>query len=87
MLDWAVGKGLRLKLWRLRESEVKEEFAEWVNNKYHSNGNWCGLKKKLSDVASGVWGYTKCKSRHFETWWWNKDVDVAACKKREIFRT
>ena len=27
----------KLKLWRLRESEVKEEFAEEVNNKCDGN--------------------------------------------------
>ena len=70
----------KLKLWRLRESEVKDEFAEGVNNKCDGNEDWCGLKMLL-DVASKVCGYTKDKSRHFETWWWNKDVDVAVCRK------
>ena len=46
----------------------------------------CGLKRKLLDVASEVCGYTKDKPRHFETWWWNKDVDVVVCSKRELFR-
>ena len=40
------------KLWRLRESEVKEEFAEGVNNKCDGNEDLCGLKRKLLDVAS-----------------------------------
>ena len=34
----------KLKLWRLRESEVKE-FAEGVNNKCDGNEDWCGLKE------------------------------------------
>ena len=76
----------KLKLWRLRESEVKEEFVEGVNNKCDGNEDWCGLKRKLLDVASEVCGYTKSKPRHFETRWWNKDVDVAVCRKRELFR-
>ena len=33
-----------------------------------------------------VFFYTKGKPRHFETWWWNKDVDVAVCRKKELFR-
>ena len=41
------------------------------------------FERKLLDVASEVCGYTKYKPRHFETWWWNKDVDVAVCRKRE----
>ena len=34
----------KLKLWRLRELEVKEEFAEGVNNKCDGTEDWCGLK-------------------------------------------
>ena len=41
----------KLKLWRLRESEVKEEFAEGVNSKCDGNEDWCDLKRKLLDVA------------------------------------
>ena len=57
----------KLQLWRLRESEVKEEFAEGVNNECDGNEGWCGLKRMLLDVASEVCGYTKVKPRHFET--------------------
>ena len=42
----------KLKLWRLRESEVKKEFAERINNKCDGNEDWCGLKKRLLDVVS-----------------------------------
>ena len=76
----------KLKLLILRESELKEEFADGVNNKCDGNEDWYDLKGKLLDVASEVCGYTKGKPRHFETWWWNKDVDVAVCRKRELFR-
>ena len=44
------------------------------------------MKRKLLDVASEVCGYTKGKPRHFEMWWWNKDVDVTVCRKGELFR-
>ena len=37
----------KLKLSRWRESEVKEEFAEGINNKYDRNEDWCGLKRKI----------------------------------------
>ena len=76
----------KLKLWRLTESELKEEFADGVNNKCDGNEDWYDLKSNLLDVASDVCGYTKGKPRHFETWWWNKDVDVAVHRKRELFR-
>ena len=76
----------KLELWRLRESEVKEDFAAGVNNKCDGNEDWCGLKRKLLDVVSEVCSYTKSKPRHFETWWWNKYMDVAVYRKRELFR-
>ena len=69
----------KLKLSRLRESRVKEEFAEGIDNKYDGSEDWCGLKRKLLDVASEVCDYTKGKPKHFEMLWWNKDVDVAFC--------
>ena len=72
----------KFKPWRLRESVVKEEFAEGVNNKCDGNEDWCDLKRLL-DAASEICGYTKGKPRHFETWLWNKDVDVAVCRKRK----
>ena len=65
---------------------MKEEFVEGVNNKCDVNEDWCGLKRRLLDVASEVCGYTKGKPRHIETWWWNKYVDVAVFRKRELFR-
>ena len=65
---------------------MKVEFAEGINNKYNGNEDWCGLKRKLLDVVSEVCGYTKSKPRDFEAWWWNKDVDVAVCRKRDLFR-
>ena len=70
----------------MRELEVNEEFADGVDSKNNGNEDWSGLKRKLLDVASEVCGYTKSKPRHFETWWLNKDVDVAGCRKRELFR-
>ena len=36
----------KLKLWKFRESEVKEKFAERVSNKCDGNEDWCGLKRK-----------------------------------------
>ena len=34
----------KLKLWRLGESEVKEESFQGVNNKCDGNEDWCGSK-------------------------------------------
>ena len=76
----------KLKLMRFSESQVKEEFADAVNNKCNGNEDWCGLKRKFLDGASEVCGYTKGKPRHFEMWWWNRDVSVTLYGKRELFR-
>ena len=48
----------KLKLWSLRKSEVKEEFAGGINNNCGGNEDWCGLKRKLLDVLSEVCAYT-----------------------------
>ena len=74
----------KLKLRRLTKSEVKEKFAERVNNICDGNEDSYGLKRKLLDVASEIWDYTKGKPKYSETWWWNKNVDVAVCRKREL---
>ena len=37
----------KLRLWRLRESEMKQEFAEGVNNKCDSNQDCYGLKRRF----------------------------------------
>ena len=55
----------KLKLWRLRESEVKGEFCGGVN-KCDGNEYWCGLKRKLLDAMRHVCGYTKIKPKNLE---------------------
>ena len=60
---------------------MKEEFAEGVNIKCDGTEDWCGLKRKLLDVVSEVYGYTKGKPRHFETWLCNKGVDVVVLER------
>ena len=84
-MDMVLKRKVTRRLWRLRDSDVKEKFVEGVNNKCNSNEDWYGLKKKLLDVASEICGYAKGKPTYFETWWWNKDVVVAECRKRELY--
>ena len=31
-------------------------------------------------------GYTKGKLRHFEMWWWNRDMDMDVGRKKELFK-
>ena len=71
---------------RVRGERRVCRFAERVSNKCDGNEDWCSLERKLLDIASEVCGYTKDKPRHLKTWWWKKDVSVAVCRKRELFR-
>ena len=65
---------------------MKEQFAKGFNSKCDGNEDQCGLKRKLLNVAGEVCGFTERKPRHFETSWWNKDMGVAVCRKRKLFR-
>ena len=62
----------------------ERRFTEEVNSKCVGNEGWFVFKRKFLDVASEVCGYTKGKPRYFETWWWNKGVDVVECRKRVL---
>ena len=73
----------------VRKRGQKEEKAErnsFVRKNCDGNDNWGSLERKLLDVAKDACGYTKGKLRHFERWWWNRDVNVAIYRKRELFR-
>lgn len=41
-----------LKLWKLKESEVKKMFAKKVNKTCDGNEDWHGLQNKLLDAAT-----------------------------------
>ena len=75
-MDMLFKKKVRRKV---RESEVKKEFAEGVNNKCDGNEDWCGLKRKLLDVAIEVCVILKANPGIWKSSWWNKDMDVAVC--------
>ena len=70
---------------RLKEPKLKEMFAEKFKERYYRNENWGSLKKKLSGVIREVCGYIKGKPRRVKTWWWDREVDVAVSRKRDLF--
>lgn len=41
-----------LKLWKLKESEVKKMFAKKVNKRCDGNEDWHGLQNRLLDAAT-----------------------------------
>ena len=72
---------VKVKGERETESKLKERLTEGVNSKCEGHEDWCDLKRKLLDVAGEVCHYTKCKPRHSEMWWRNKNVDATVCRK------
>ena len=44
---------------------MKQEFTKGVNNKCDGNESWCGLKRKLLDVASEVCCCFKAETQAF----------------------
>ena len=73
-----------LKLWSLKEPEVKQMFGVKVNERWDSYEDSGGLRRKLLDVAREVCGYTKDKLRHSEKRLWHSDVDVGVSGKRDL---
>ena len=41
-MDVVLKRKVTRRLWRLRDSDVKEKFVEGVNNKCNSNEDWYG---------------------------------------------
>ena len=51
----------------------------------NGNEDWCGLKRKLLDVASEVCGYTKGKPRYFEMWCGGIKKWILLCLERKRY--
>src|SRR5213083_131660 len=79
----------RHKVWRLRETEIRKDFAERVQyrEERREEGDlesmWKGLKDCLLEET--VCGKTKERARHKITWWWNKDTELAVKDKRRAY--
>src|SRR5437867_3782935 len=81
----------RHKVWRLRETEIRKDFAERVQyrEERREEGDlesmWKGLKDCLLEETEAVCGKTKGRARHKTTWWWNKDTELAVKDKRRAY--
>jgi len=73
----------RLEVWKLREPNVKQEFAQLVTDRkdelfeadnVESKGN--AMKEVWQKATEQVCGWTKGPPRHSETWWWNVNVNL-----------
>src|SRR3989442_4323228 len=80
-----------LPIWRLRETEIRKDFAERVRcrEERREEGDlesmWKGLKDCLLEETEAVCGKTKGRARHKITWWWNKDTELAVKDKRRAY--
>src|SRR5206468_10174929 len=81
----------RHKVWRLRETEIRKDFAERVRcrEERREEGDlesmWKGLKDCLLEETETVCGKTKGRVRHEITWWWIKDTELAIKDKRRAY--
>ena len=78
----------RLKVWKLRQPNVKHEFARLITERkdeVFEAGNvkskWNAMKEVWQKATEQVCGQTKGPPRHSETWWWNDEVAKAIEEK------
>jgi len=67
----------RLKVWKLREPNVKQEFARLVKDRKNEVFEADNVESKcnaMKEATEQVCGWTKGPPRHSEKWWWNDDV-------------
>jgi hypothetical protein len=84
----------KCRVWKLRETELRAQFAEVVKVKNEATSNvedgaegmWQDLKQCLLEGADEVCGRTKKPRVHKETWWWNEEVNEVVKEKRIRFR-
>ena len=83
----------KLKTWKLRDKNLKQEFADKLKVQNTKNGTNDGVDEKwermrdiLLTTAKDVCGISRQPPRHKETWWWNEEVAKAVKNKREIFK-
>ena len=78
----------RLKLWKLREEGVKEEFEERIKETLCTyEGDWVQLRQGVMQVCEEICGRSSGRRGHErETWWWNDTVQDAVRKKKEAYK-
>lgn len=83
----------RLKVWKLKDDNEKERFAEAaaarsadIKEVNDVNKKWDMMKETLLKAAEEVCGWTKGLPRHKETWWWNDECQNARDEKERCFK-
>ena len=82
----------KLKVWRLKNETVKEEFINQLELKHDDvdaavtvNGKWEKIKTSMLEATETSCGKTKGPRKKKESWWWSKEVEVAIKEKKESF--
>src|SRR3989441_9680664 len=84
-------KGVQFMVWRLRETEIRKDFAERVQYREERREEddlesmWKGLKDCLLEETEAVCDKTKGRARHQITRWWIKDTELAIKDKRRAY--
>ena len=78
----------RLKLWKLREEGLREEFQAKIQEALNtSDGNWFQLRQGVVQVCEEVCGRSSGRRGYErETWWWCDTVQEAVSQKKEAFK-
>ena len=79
----------RVKIWRLKEDEVKHRFKERMDDLWNSSVKddiWEKYKECVLQAMEEVCGISKGLARHGETWWWNEEVKKAVQEKKVCFK-
>jgi len=82
-----------LKVWKLREPNVKQEFPRLVTERKDEvfeadnvESKWNATREVWQKATEQVCGWTKGPPRHSETWWWNDEVAKAIDEKRRCYK-
>ena len=82
----------RIKVWKLKEKEVKEEFQKIIRERMPTDNpktgeeEWKQFKNTMVEAAVAVCGRTSNRKRCKETPWWNERVKEAVGRKNKAFR-
>ena len=84
-----VGGRKKLKIWKLKDETVREEYEGKLEERFQSGRvGWSELQNDIEQVCKDVCGVTTGKrGRERETWWWNEVVQQAISEKKAAFRT
>ena len=83
-----VGGRRKLRSWKLKEEQVKQEFTAKLEDKFQEIGNsWQEMQAAILDACKDTCGETSGRrGRERETWWWCEEVQEAIRLKKETYK-